>query len=479
MTSANLHQVQSNSAGEPDAALAIATHLAKTRYEDLPASVVQAAKASILDTLGCILAGTPCDDVLSVRKVAAGWAGAPSSTVIGSGGMRLPAASAVLGNGAAIHQFDYDDTHDIAVMHPTSASLTPALALSEAQGGALDKKAGQAIITAVALGNDISSRVGLATRGRMWDHPWFRAPVIGLFGATVSAAKILNASADQHLNALGLTLPQVSGTWASLHHKGSSVRSIRDGLTYRNGVVAAELSMAGLRGDKEVFDGPYGFYHAFFRGDYDRNTLLQGLGKHYETERISLKPWPCIRHLHTALTAAHELMRQHQLNSDTIREVMLYLGQVSIDRCRPVALGSVPENHIDLAGNMHFAVAALIRHGTIPLAIYHQTAMADDVITHAMPKVRWQYDAQYNGRTLEPCRVTITTTSGQTHTASCDTALGHPDNPMPLDARIGKFVDCAGAALHPLDKARAMQVVDLVMKLEQLPDLKPLMAVLA
>ena len=208
MTSANLHQVQSNSAGEPDAALAIATHLAKTRYEDLPASVVQAAKASILDTLGCILAGTPCDDVLSVRKVAAGWAGAPSSTVIGSGGMRLPAASAVLGNGAAIHQFDYDDTHDIAVMHPTSASLTPALALSEAQGGALDKKAGQAIITAVALGNDISSRVGLATRGRMWDHPWFRAPVIGLFGATAASAKIMGATAQQHVHALGLTLPQ-------------------------------------------------------------------------------------------------------------------------------------------------------------------------------------------------------------------------------------------------------------------------------
>jgi 2-methylcitrate dehydratase PrpD len=469
----NLHGGQSST--EPDAAIAIAEHLARTRYEDLPASVVEAAKASILDTLGCILAGTPCEDVVSVRKVAAGWGGAPSSTLIGSGGQKLPPASAVLGNGAAIHQFDFDDTHDIAVMHPSSASLTPALALAEAQGGT----SGKAIITAVALGNDISSRVGLATRGRMWDHPWFRAPVIGLFGATVSAAKIMNASADQHLNALGLTLPQVSGTWASLHHKGSSVRSIRDGLTYRNGVVAAELAMAGLRGDKEVFDGPYGFYHAFFRGDYDRNTLLHGLGEHYETERISLKPWPSIRHLHTALTAVNDLMRQHKLTFDSIRIVMLSLGQVSIDRCRPVALGSVPENHIDLAGNMHFAVAALIRHSTIPLAIYHETAMADEVITLAMPKVRWQYDAQFNGRTFEPCRVVITTASGQTHTASCDTALGHPDNPMPLEARINKFVDCAGAARHPLDKARAMQIVELVTRLEQLPDIRPLMALLA
>jgi hypothetical protein len=50
---------------------------------------------------------------------------------------------------------------------------------------------------------------------------------------------------------------------------------------------------------------------------------------------------------------------------------------------------------------------------------------------------------------------------------------------MPLEARINKFVDCAGAARHPLDKARAMQIVELVTRLEQLPDIRPLMALLA
>ena len=460
---------------EPDAALAIAAHLARTRFEDFPATTVEAAKASILDTLGCILAGTPCGDVIAIRKLAAGWGGQASSTLIGSGGMRLPAASAVLVNGSAIHQFDFDDTHDRAVMHPSSASLTPALALAEAAGGA----SGKDIITAVALGNDLSSRVGLALHGRMWDHPWFRAPVIGIFGATAAAAKIMGATVEQHLNALGLTLPQVSGTWASLHHKGSSVRSIRDGLTYRNGVLAAELAMAGIRGDREVFDGPYGFYQAFFRGDYSRDTLLDGLGQRYETERISLKPWPCIRHLHTALTAVMELTARHNLAFDDIREVLLHVGQVSLDRCRPVALGSVPENHIDLAGNMHFAVAAAIRHRGIPLALYHETALADDVILNAMPKVRYIYDASLNGHTFEAARVEITTAGGQHYSARCDVALGHPDHPMTLDQRIAKFVDCAAAALTPVTKPQALQIVDAVARLERLDTIAPLMRLLA
>ncbi len=460
---------------EPDASESIAAHLARTQYEDLPPSVVQATKASILDTLGCVLAGTACEDVVAIRALTAKWGGRPSSTVIGHAGSKVPPASAVLANGAAIHQFDFDDTHDRAVMHPSSASLMPALAVAEEIGGV----SGRQIITAVALANDLSSRIGLATRGRMWDHPWFRAPVIGLFGATAASAKIMGASAEQHLHALGLTLPQVSGTWASLHHKGSSVRSIRDGLAYRNGVLAAELAMQGIRGDGEVFDGPYGFYRAFFRGEYERGELLDDLGTRYETERVSLKPWPCIRHLHTALTAVLGIMASRNLTFDDIAEVMLHVGQVSLDRCRPVALGSVPANHIDLAGNMHFAVAAAIRHGGIPLSLYHDPDLADEVVLTAMPKVRWTYDATLDGHTFEPSRVEIATKTGQRYEAGCTVALGHPDNPMTVEQRIAKFMECASAAAIPVSKSQAMRVVDAVERLDDCTDIASLMKLLA
>ena len=458
-----------------DAAESIAAHLARTRFTDLPLRTVEATKASILDTLACVLAGTACEDVVAIRKLTAKWGGHPSSTVIGQAGLKVPPASAVLANGAAIHQFDFDDTHDRAVMHPSSASLVPALAVAEEIGGV----PGREIITAVALANDISSRIGLATRGRMWDHPWFRAPVIGLFGATAASAKIMGASAVQHLHALGLTLPQVSGTWASLHHKGSSVRSIRDGLAYRNGVLAAELALQGIRGDGEVFDGPYGFYRAFFRGEYDRRELLDDLGARYETERVSLKPWPCIRHLHTTLTAVLEVIHAQRLAFDDIAAVTLNVGQVNLDRCRPVALGCIPANHIDLAGNMHFAVAAAILHRGIPLSLYHDAKLADQVVLTAMPKVRWQYDASLDGHTFEPARIEIAVRSGQRFAAGCSVALGHPDHPMTLEQRVGKFMDCASAAAVPLPRDRALQIVDIVTRLDDCANIEALMRLLA
>ena len=460
----------------PDAAELIARHLARTRYADLPAPVVAAAKAGILDTIGCLLAGTACAEVETITALMQRWGGQASSTVIGYGGLKVPPASAVFANGSAVHQYDYDDTHDAAICHPTSASLVPALAVAEERGDVT----GRDIITAVALGNDLTSRVAGAIIGRTIDHPWFKAPVCGLFGATAASAVILGASEEQHLHALGLTLPQVGGTWASLHVKGSSVRSIRDGLAYRNGVLAAELAMQGIRGDGEVFDGKYGFYQSFYRGQYHRGELVDDLGKRFETTRISLKPWPSIRHLHSTLTAVLEIMTKHALQFDDIAAVNLEVGQVNLDRCRPVSLGSVPANHIDLLGNMHFAVAAAIRHRSVPLALYRDTAMADEVIRNAMPKVHWKYDARQDGAwTLEPGRAEIVTTGGARHAALCNVALGHPDNPMSEAQRHAKFRDCAQSARAPLPASRANEIIELVERLENVGDIAWLMQLLA
>ena len=223
----------------PDTSEPLAAYIAATRFEDLPATVVTAVKHGILDTLGCVLAGTGCPVVVRIRDVAQAWAERGTCTVIGTGGMKAAPMTAVLVSGSAIHQYDFDDTHDLGPCHPSSTSVIPAIAVAESLGGA----SGRDLIRAVAHGNEVTSRASLAVHGTVHDYPWFRAPVMGLFGATAASAKIMGASATQHLHALGLTLPQVAGTWASLHHKGSSVRALRDGL----GIGEAVVGHRGLR----------------------------------------------------------------------------------------------------------------------------------------------------------------------------------------------------------------------------------------
>jgi 2-methylcitrate dehydratase PrpD len=448
----------------PDASELIADHLARTTFDDLPEDVVAHTKVCVLDTLACIYAGTGTQEIQAITSLMREQGGRETSTLIGQGGRKVPAASATFVNAATVHQYDFDDTHDTAVCHPTSTSLAPALSLAEQRGNV----SGRDLITAIALGNDITSRVALAIGGRLDDFPWFRAPVVGLFGATAAATKMLGGSAEQHRNALGLALPMNGGTLASLHQGGSSVRSIRDGLSYRNGVLAAELAMRGVRGDAGVFDGPYGFYRVFFGGQYHRNRLIDDLGERYETKNVSLKPWPAIRHLHRSLTAVLELMQHRNIAFDDIESVAVHGGQNTRKLNKVANKGDSPARRMDLLSTLRFVIAAAIRHGSVPLAVYRDTAVADDVIATAMPKVNWIYDEALTGtETFETAHVEIRTRDGSLHVAECSLALGHPSHPMSREQRIAKLRECAEAAVVRPSLDRLDDIIAAVESLER------------
>ena len=453
----------------------IAAHLARVTFADLPATTIEATKASVLDTLACMLAGSASQDVTAIAGLVETTGGQPTSTIIQGGGVKVPPAQSVLVNGAMVHQFDFDDTHDLGICHPSSATLPAALATAEATGAS-----GRDLLTAMALGNDLICRIALAIHGGLIDYPWFRAPVVGLFGTTAVTARLLGASPGQHREALGLTLPLISCTRASLHHGGSSVRSIRDGLIYRNGVLAAELAMRGVLGDKAVFEGPYGFYPVFFRGEYDRAKLLNGLGSWYEAERVSLKPWPSRRTLHRTITAVLDLMAAHALTFDRIASVEVLIGDINRPWCQPVSTGMVPRHRIDLLNNMLFAVGSAIRFGDVTLRPFLDPVLADEVVRTAVPKVRCIDVGRGAGTTVtEPGQVRIVTVDGVVHAGQCDVPLGNPSRQMPAARLRDKFMDCAACAARPIDPARAAAIVDLVMELETSPDVTILMGLLA
>jgi 2-methylcitrate dehydratase PrpD len=474
MAQTGLHAVEPRQKAGRDAAHAISAYLARMGYADLPDAVVRAVKSCILDQVGCILSGTACTDVVTLKTMAMEWAGAPTCTIIGSGGLRLPPMSAALVNGAAIHQYDFDDVHDGVTCHPTASALVPSLAAAEEKGGV----SGKDLILAVAVGGDLTCRVSRAIVGTH-GHPWYRAPVVGMFGATAACAKIFGATEDEYLNAFGLALPQIGGTYASLQHHGSSVRSIRDGLAYRNGLLAAQMAMRRLQGDPEVFEGKFGFYQAYYKGSYDRGRLLAGLGDEFEAPNVSLKPWPSARHLHTTITAVLDTLTKERLSFADIAEVMFDVGRVNRDRCQPVS-AQVAEAHIDLLSNLPYAVAAAISYGDVPLSAYLDHAQIADVIRDALPKVRWRFNSEQDGEwRFEPGRVELKTLDGRTFRALCKTALGHPDNPMSEAQQHIKFMRCAALAGRPVEGARARAIIDAVADLESCTDIGEFMQLLA
>ena len=107
-----------------------ADHAAGMTYEALPAEAREAAKKSVLDTLGVILAASGMEPAArGVIDILRESGGAPQSTVLAFGG-KAPALMAALANGALAHCLDYDDQTPWG-QHCASSIIPAVFALAE------------------------------------------------------------------------------------------------------------------------------------------------------------------------------------------------------------------------------------------------------------------------------------------------------------------------------------------------------------
>jgi 2-methylcitrate dehydratase PrpD len=158
----------------------------------------------------------------------------------------------------------------------------------------------------------------------------------------------------------------------------------------------------------------------------------------------------------------------------------VHIGGNTRKLCKTAVLGDIPAKRMDLLSTLGFVIGAAIRHRGVPLMLYRDTALADDVIATAMPKVRWILDARLTGlATFEDAHVEVATRDGRVHVAECSVALGHPDNPMSRDQRQAKFRECAAAARNPPSSTQIDDIIATVDRLEHLEDTASLSRLLA
>ena len=119
-----------------DPAWALAQHVCRTGFADLPASAVESARRDILDTFGCMLGGSGSPGIDELFAVISRWGGLEESRVL-LRGVRLPAPQAALLNASMGHALDFDDTLDTGgSIHPGVSVLGAVLAVCDSLGAA-------------------------------------------------------------------------------------------------------------------------------------------------------------------------------------------------------------------------------------------------------------------------------------------------------------------------------------------------------
>ncbi len=446
-----------------DPAKILAEHVVQTSYDALPEHALTSSKRDILDTLGAAMGGSVAPGIDTLVKMVRHWGGREESTLLLLGD-RVPAPQAALVNAAMGHALDFDDTLDHGgSIHPGTSTLFASLATAERLGGV----GGRDLVLAVTLGLDVACRIALAATV---DRGWHRTSLIGIFGATAAAGKLLHLSVEQLINAFGIAYSQAAGNRQCIVD-GALTKRLQAGQAASSAMLAAQLAREDFTGAQSVFTGRFGFFPMYQPEGYDLHAITDALGTSFRGSELSFKPYPCGRPNHAALDTALALHRQLNLESAQsaadVAEVFVTTNpRTYADQFAPGTTAWRPTQVVEAQFSLPFLIATALMRGRVGIADVANVADAD--ILSLAERIRGESAAE-----AKPGWARITVKHGDGRHASLETrpfASGSPEQPL-SDAQLqDKFRDCAANAMRPLGSDLIDQLVATVADLDDVQD---------
>jgi len=412
-------------------------------YDQIPAAVVTRAKHLILDSVGIALASTQYP-FAAVSLAAMEELGSGASPVIGIG-RKLALRDAVLMNGILVHGLDFDDTHSRGVIHGTSSSFPCALALTDR-----DDNDGKALLVAYVAAMEVATRLGAVAKGGFHQVGFHPTGLVGAFGCTLAAARILGLDVDQATMAQGITLSMASGSLEFLED-GSWTKRMHPGWAGVVGITAATLAKHGFVGPRGAYDGRFGLYAShlgkyFEQADFDLAT--ESLGRSWQINEVAVKPIPACHFTHAAADAAAVLRKEHCLAAKDIRRVRVRVPQEVVKTvCEPVANKRNPVNSYDAQFSIPYIVATGLTKGRFTLAELEDDALNDKAVLDLASRVDYEIDEGSTFPRHYTGEVVVETADGRTLRHREGVNRGCADRPLSNDEVVSKFFDNADRAI--------------------------------
>jgi 2-methylcitrate dehydratase PrpD len=451
----------------------LAAWASRLRFEDLPADVVEATKLRVLDVIGLSLAGAETPFGKSTRDAIVAMSPAGPCRILGFGD-RVGVTSAAFANGALSQALEYDDTHNESIVHMSSPAVAAALALSE-----FTPVTGRDLITAIALGNEISCRVGSVSSGELHKRGFHPTGLFATFGTAYLAAKLLGLDRESMARAAGIAGSFASGLlecWVD----GTQTKFLHPGWSAQSGITAAMLARSGVTGPAQVFEGRWGLFASHVQDpkahrDFARINADLGanLGSHWESRNSSFKPFPAAHVIHPYISAAIRLRSKLSIQPAEIESVDCPVTSFIVSIvCEPIAEKHAPASDSHGRVSLQYSVAEALFFGELGKHAYSEQSRRNPEILTLARKVRYHVDPDYPGPGRFKGAVTVTLKDGRQLTEVEEYNRGSAENPMTYQELRAKFDENASGFLSADARAR---VADEVRRLETLPDAKVLL----
>jgi len=446
----------------------LAKFVAQTKFEDLPENVVQTAKMTILDTLGCML-GTVVADPEKARvafEIVKAFGEGDEACVV-STNLKAKAPIAAFANALLGHGIDFDDTHKEALTH-TSAPVVPA-ALASAERA---KKGGKDFILSFVLGFEVAVRVGMVVMPSHYKF-WHSTATNCTFGAAAAAAKNYGLSEEQIINALGLCGTQVAGLLTYLEF-GDHSKSINPGKTAFNGLFSALAAEIGATAPPTMLEHTRGYSYAYCFEEPKLDNLVRRLGTDWEVVlQNSLKPYPSLAASHSPMDCIIRMVKEHNIKPSDIKKVT----NRTYNTVASHFSNYDPQTVMAARLSVPYCCAVTAATGAGGMEQFTEETIFDSTVREVLAKVEIIADPELNKLYPEkfPAVVTIDLNDGRSFTEKQYYPTGDPNNPIPPEGLKDKF---RGLAKGAIDDDKIEKVIALMDRLEEVEDISDLVSLL-
>jgi 2-methylcitrate dehydratase PrpD len=418
-----------------------------------------------MDVLGLSLAGAGTPFGRSTRAAAIALSPPGPCRVVGTGD-RLSVTAAAFANGAFSQALEFDDTHNESIVHMSSPAVAAALALSE-----ITPVSGRDLITAIALGNEISCRAGSVASGQFHKRGFHPTGLFGTFGVTFLASKLLGLDAHQMAQAAGIAGSFASGLlqcWVD----GTQTKFLHPGWAAQSGITAAVLAREGTTGPAEVFEGRFGLFASHLQDAFatlpNYGRLCDDLGARWESRNSSFKPFPAAHVLHPYISAILRLRRKHGITHADVEKIECPVtGFIVGIVCEPTAEKFAPASDSHGRVSLQYSLAEALMHGSLGKNAYRAESLRNPEILSLARRVSYFVDPQYPGPGRFKGEVRITLKDGRSFHEMEEYNRGSVENPMTYDEIRAKFDENAGGFLST---ARRDKLAAKIQSLDTLAD---------
>jgi 2-methylcitrate dehydratase PrpD len=437
-------------------------------FADLPADVVESTKLRVLDVVGLSLAGAETAFGHATRAATIAMSPPGPSRILGTGD-RVGVTAAAFANGAFSQALEFDDTHNESIVHMSSPAVAAALALSEVR-----PIPGRELIAAIAVGNEISCRVGSVSPGQFHRLGFHPSGLFAPFGVTYLAGRLLGLDGEAMTRAAGICGSFAAGLlecWVD----GTQTKFLHPGWAAQSGIAAAFLARAGTTGPATVFEGRWGLFATHLQDASASRAfgrIVDDLGARWDSRNASFKPFPAAHVLHPYIDALLRLRSEHGIRATDVEQIDCPVAAFIVPIvCEPAAEKLSPATDSHGRVSLQYTLAEAMYMGELGRHAYRPESLANADILSLARRVRYRVDPNFPGPGRFKGAVSIILKGGRSLSAIEEYNRGSAENPMSAAAITAKFDDNASTFLTAPQRER---LVTEVARLEHLPDAKVL-----